>query len=631
MTMRTLILASCALLVVLAPVSAMPHPNLERGFSAEKAFEVSDIDQVNLFNGNLALTIPIGTSYPVGGGFSYDLTLVLNAKMWDWSVFCADPDSKGNQCAYFPQVSEDNNAGLGFQLSLGELKGVSSSSPYRYVGADGSEHVFYDDLHTGDPADSAFYTRDGSYLRLKEIGSNREIEFSDGTIHRFNVNGRLISIRDRQGNQLSLGYPDALTWNLDDGHRTHQIKFKNKVMDGVTVPLVDKVSLAAAGSETATYTFFYQAKTIERPVPFQNIHADTHPSAKPTTATVQVLTTVLLPDGSAYRINADNGYILTRAISDGFTGMIRAIELPTKGSIEWDYGVYDLPSDVPTFIDVDGTPTPFITESPSGLTYGVVERREKRESGSLMSTQTYSQSRVSQTTVAVGVRRQKLVNDVVSPLGHLTRNYFTAYAVDDMADRDHGERWQVGVPYSTENTVNALGETVFLSREVYAGNTTDTTKLRSTYLRYERDKLFPDGQFLRREFPWLVNPRVAQNRITYHDSGNVRDTKQSSFDGLGHYRTTRVASDISGAPTRDETTNFNPGVGVYDVDAVTDNNTPAHSFTMPGVNAPWMFELFDFTEQVEGAIRAYQTYCFDATTGFLEAERRYISGSVTNG
>ncbi len=49
---------------------AQDHPNLERGFFADQAYQLSSIDSVNLYNGNLTLTIPIGQTYHVGGNLS---------------------------------------------------------------------------------------------------------------------------------------------------------------------------------------------------------------------------------------------------------------------------------------------------------------------------------------------------------------------------------------------------------------------------------------------------------------------------------------------------------------------------------------------------------------------------------
>ncbi len=78
---RGLLVASVLLLAAL-PARADVHPNTAPGFPGDHTFSVGDFDNVNLFNGSLTLTIPIGTSYPVNGGFSYNLKLVYNGNPW---------------------------------------------------------------------------------------------------------------------------------------------------------------------------------------------------------------------------------------------------------------------------------------------------------------------------------------------------------------------------------------------------------------------------------------------------------------------------------------------------------------------------------------------------------------------
>src|SRR5215213_827900 len=132
-------LLPCALL-------ADTFPSQERGFQAEKAFHVGDFDTVNLFNGNLVLTIPIGGAYPVGGGLSYGLTLIYNSNVWDYE----ETASATTQAL----PNRRSNAGMGWRLSLGELleptDPSNESTRWVYVGADGAEHTFYDYLHQGE-------------------------------------------------------------------------------------------------------------------------------------------------------------------------------------------------------------------------------------------------------------------------------------------------------------------------------------------------------------------------------------------------------------------------------------------------------------------------------------------------
>ena len=42
-------------------------PTLEKGFQAEKLYQFSDVDSVNVFSGTLLLNIPIGPDYALDG------------------------------------------------------------------------------------------------------------------------------------------------------------------------------------------------------------------------------------------------------------------------------------------------------------------------------------------------------------------------------------------------------------------------------------------------------------------------------------------------------------------------------------------------------------------------------------
>lgn len=185
-------LAAAVAAVLLAPsqLSAQVDPNLERGFSPEKVYAFGEIDQVNLFNGNLMLGVPIGGGYAVGGGLSYRLMLRYNSNVWDFQSACHNVDGQP-VCYTAAHPNDDFNAGLGWKLSFGELHAPSGpGGNWRYVAEDGSEHVFYSTLHLGEPSTAnVFYTRDGSYLRLKQVPNTSdlkyEVELPDGTIKHF--------------------------------------------------------------------------------------------------------------------------------------------------------------------------------------------------------------------------------------------------------------------------------------------------------------------------------------------------------------------------------------------------------------------------------------------------------------
>ncbi|MCB1037491.1 MAG: hypothetical protein KDD47_26910, partial [Acidobacteria bacterium] len=115
-----------------ATAGAQEFASQTRGTSANTAYQVGDIDTVNLFNGNLSLAIPIGPRYPVGGGLSYGLTLTYNSNHWDYE----DDSCLGTQGGpgvtlryQVPTPDPENNAGLGWNLTLGHFRTEDASGP----------------------------------------------------------------------------------------------------------------------------------------------------------------------------------------------------------------------------------------------------------------------------------------------------------------------------------------------------------------------------------------------------------------------------------------------------------------------------------------------------------------------
>jgi RHS repeat-associated protein len=241
-----------AALMVLTAVYATAqnqHKNQERGFSANGVYSGGDLDHINLFNGNLTVSIPIGQPYPVNGQLSYAFTLVYNSNPWSPREVCSigidqdiffssflsvdsryvniggqsvlvsqhinqtpggDPyDASGIQsssdgCYTIQDPNPATNAGLGWQLSFGKLykprddafddrPNYTEKSNWVYMSPDGSEHTFYRTLHVDDVVGSSniWYTRDDTYLRLNMsppangYQGDMMIEFPNGQKHYF--------------------------------------------------------------------------------------------------------------------------------------------------------------------------------------------------------------------------------------------------------------------------------------------------------------------------------------------------------------------------------------------------------------------------------------------------------------
>ena len=222
------VLAGLALLLGPVSAAAEEHPNVAGGVDVNQVFQVGDVDNINLFNGALTVTIPLGISYPINGPFAFRLTLVANSNPWD---FLTDLNSNLEYSA----PSHCSNAGLGWRVSLGALGLSSNTSPpvclatdgvpgtayATYEAPDGSQHFFYATLHPSDPDDffngvqdsvaagveNVTYTRDGTYLRLKLSAGYSELFFPDGMIHHFDANGHITQIRDRFDSFVNIAYP----------------------------------------------------------------------------------------------------------------------------------------------------------------------------------------------------------------------------------------------------------------------------------------------------------------------------------------------------------------------------------------------------------------------------------------
>ena len=109
-----------------AALLAQEHPNLAKGFNPEKAYQVGDIDVIDLFSGNVVHTLPIGQTYPVASGFSYSFKLVHNNRPW---IHYTDRECGDDSCIHYWEVVvsiPDNvasNAGLGWLGSWPEVFG----------------------------------------------------------------------------------------------------------------------------------------------------------------------------------------------------------------------------------------------------------------------------------------------------------------------------------------------------------------------------------------------------------------------------------------------------------------------------------------------------------------------------
>jgi RHS repeat-associated protein len=580
--------------LVLLPwqLRADTFPTQERGFQAEKAFHVGDFDTVNLFNGNLVLTIPIGGSYPVGGGLSYGLTLIYNSNAWDFEQTASETTQA------IP--SRRSNAGMGWRLSLGQVledtDPSNETTRWHYVGSDGAEHSFYDKLHEGETvASTVRYTRDNSSLRFRSITSTqKEVDFPDGTTQIFTWYGqwdwRLTRIQDRFGNFVNVSYVndqstgEVKAWKIQDQHnRTQTINF---VTANWYNRVVGSIVLTAFGDTTATWTFGYSEPTIPRACP------DSDPETLP--IAVPLLTSVSLPDGSSWSMPTTD-YHLDQTAGCRLPGVLKAITTPVLGRVEWGYGGYGFP--------VETSEKPW-----RNLSTGVYTRTLKSADGTSQGTWTYTPSLNPPIPGPLNPGREaKRV--VVTPLGDKTESFFSA-SVDDTGG---WSQFDYSLPFTRFVTD---GGTRFLSTRAYDCDTgaANCVLKRSSYVAYERDAGLND------EFQVNMdrNQRVSSTRTTYDDDGGKWEAADfSSFDGLGHYRQTTLSGTFDSGNSATQVTNYNPARGTY-----------PGSFVMLGSNEAWVLGTYDAQTRTEGGVTAKSELCFDTATGALLRTRALKTGTA---
>ncbi len=602
---RRLSLALLALALA-APAAADVHPNTAPGFPVEQAFHVGDVDNVNLFNGSLTLTIPLGGSYPVNGGFSYGLKLVYNSGAWDFQSVAVEitdpPDPLRPTYRTLAVPSRCSNAGLGWRLSLGQLDPPCQTPDANgqlptavYKDENGTDHLFYPTLHQGDPEDAlptgvkdVLYTRDGTYLRLKTFTSLiRELEFPDGSVRKFDLSGRLTEIRDPFGNKMSVSYATANQWVITDSqNRTHRVYFRTDLPSPSGGGLVDRIELAAFGGATATYTFTYETPTIGRPCP----HDD---DGVGTGAQVALLTAVTLPDGSAWKTPAAD-YVTALPPAGAFctdhAGNLKALTLPTLGRTEWTWQTYAFPT-------ASGTRKYLQRNS------GVASRTRRDPGGAALGTWAYTQA-PGQPAI---LNSREASTTVVDPLGHRTVNHFSV-----AMDANNGATgWSVGdysLPFTRSQPLNvAAGVDLNLSRQVYnaAG-----TLLRSEYVLYERELSGPSagGAATGSADNANRNRRMVRSRTTFGDDpGTYAGVIHSDFDGLGHYRRQQTEGNFPGSNVRTHHGHYNPARGTYAIDPFTGAGSGWSVFPS---SSPWVLETMSFAWDAEGGATAYTDLCY---------------------
>jgi YD repeat-containing protein len=614
---------------VAAAAAAQQSPNIERGLLPDKAYEVSDVDTVGLFGGVVNLAIPLGIRYHVNGNLSYQFTLSYATNSWETGENTVDEQIEEppwilthHYTWAFP--ARRMNAGAGWMLSFGELLAPEAqNSQWVYRSQDGGDHAFYDTLHLNDPNEHLYtgsgsgtdplwvrYTRDGTYLRLRKLTNSFELDFPNGDVHTFNTAGKLVSIRDRYANQVSIVYSTyagtygtSSMWTITDTTgRTHYVYFRPGASyeefskSGLVAhEIVDSIDLAAFGGQRAVYHLEYANNTSNPPssIIFRRYpdSAEPEPSIATTTA-ASLLTAVALPMDSLR-------YEFTYASVDAPSGNIVNLKLPSGANVQYGYL----------------TPYEFPTSTWSSSA-GVTSRIVTDSDNTLLSWTEYQPDRYAPGYTESAERRIVRQRDASGGVLTETRNYFTTCSLNQC-----GHANEYGLPLTR---VGMPANGPFLSSEVLKPATSGEPVVeRSTSVRYEADTNL-SGTWLHTSD---LNRRLVYSKTTYED-GTFSDHTLSNFDGLGNYRETVSGGDNPNGGTSVSTlTRFNPTRGRMDV---ASNGTFSGDFTMPPVASPWILGTFDLQQTTENGQISTVSACFD-TNGFLAGRRTYAAFGASAG
>jgi YD repeat-containing protein len=658
-----------ALLLLAGAASAQQEKglnNLANGFAVDKAYSLNDLDQISTFNGNLSINIPLGIRYPVSSGLSYQFVLNYGGNTWDyvgeydyWTGIAGD-DPTGtfgvheilvnHAEARSPSaggVAPPGNAGLGWHLSLGSME-----SENVYVSPDGGRHEFLEFLHDNAAENGASdrYTRDGTYLRRKIVGGLIQIEFPDGSRHRFEPTGRrrLVAMLDAFGNQVTITYGRAMNcvpnecvddWTISDGSRVHTVDMI-LLQGGLqsasqSYEVVNKLTLETAAGPAA-YTFEYEGANslvgISRRI------ADRQDCRYDPVVLVPLLTSVTLPDGSKFEITTDRGdaapdsvkgwkgkfsspdgtgggnsnQVCTSPIeiAAGFSGSIKSLTRPTGATTRWEWQLYQFPEFYyPVTEDCkDGVRCPRFHRTKRDAV-GVRERLDTARDGTVLTKKTYTHTIAGETTTSTITTYEPKVGGTFEAIA-TAENYYRVPAMTAALEEEYG------LPFTRDSGADTGGR--FLSTRLRSGS---GVLLRETYVQYEAEE--PSRI---QDDPSSANRRVIQERVVeYGAGGSVANdviTVSSDSDGLGHYRVveTLTGAGVLPALSRTVTTLYNKRDDQTDPNADYEG-TQNGTFIEFGTERPWVLNTYSSRTVTDGVFSVKALFDFDRTTGFLERRR----------
>ena len=626
-------------------------------FASGQAFDAHGIDSVNLYNGDLNATIPLGMPYTLGPtGFQWQLFATSSVKFWHFST------SSCGGTTHYAWLAGDPTLGVGWTLQPEYVVKRAAGPKWEYYAPDGSAH------NTGLTATvSQAVTVDGSHLRTTSISSptpSFTVEFPDGTLETFShqyappdtIGGSsvdfsnldtgeavqtrfgLSTIQDKFGNILvtvnwSTTPSEIASINLTPFGATSKIVYnwKNYVVGSVTWRVLDYLTFPAPGGKQLKVLFSYLPGTFNR----NNYDTSNGTGCSPSGLTVSIpeLTSVTMSDPTTTSIVPFSYGVSYWSAALGTIqrqGAISQLTLPALGTIQYDYAIT---AGLPCAVSVDCDPngagpasdpgSPDFEPALQDHSPGVSARTEYDPFTNRSASTTYARKAFN-----------ALTNGLVDPNKSFRRATVVAPGGDESSAVSYARRYYFHVDNSAGTQINADG--IELDRRYYG--TADPTQLaiRSIISCYIGQCGYQDaaGNIYQYSMPaslnggrtppeavvtWYGVTAAAQNGgvCTASYSPRCEKTANTVYNATaGRYNTTTLTTTLPDAVTRTADVNWTP-------------------ITSPG----WILDVFDHrftadsaaippnTSDGQSAVREY--FDFDGANGFLKGSRIWDSAAGT--
>jgi RHS repeat-associated protein len=633
------------------------------GFKPTGVLESRGIDNVNPFNGDPGVIVPLGPEYTLGPGSKWQLQAYYSSKFWHYDdILCGlDPSVHHAFITGYPTL------GVGWSLELGYI-GPDPGFNYAGIYHSPTGHHAFQAGGTGCTGTGTYCTVDGTHLRVKYTSSPDQytIEFPDGSEQTFShtytppytglqtksdfreddwgvtpsARYGLTEIDDAFGTALLtvtyVATPSTDIWKVSKvnltpnttPNRSITFTWTTNTVGGSTWPVLDKIGFPSSANQTLTADFSF----LSNPGTFPRSGWDnsaSYPSCQ-TGHPVEVpfLSKIDFQNSSLSSLWTYSLLYNLPGTSVAGDGALKEITLPTAGKIQYTYGGTAgecLPSpgcpDPETGAPTVGPesplvphPIPYLDRSP-----GVLSRMEVDPFTNLTSTVNYSR----QNFIPLDSQGQPdLIRVarwavVTAPSGNGTGTVATRYVYRmEQSDFSEASGLEIERRYYDENAL-PTGTPI---RTIIKCWETDSTSAKCGYRA-------PDGTPTGTIIGTLrgLNPRL-QKSVTWYGvnpmtiatwgetcpppspSTNFCSQSVSStyIPAAGKYNTTDITTNLmsmAGWTKRSTTTNWTPQTGT----------------------TAWLLNLFSsksVTDTVSSPpvpISVSTTYAFNTTTGFLNS------------